>query len=105
MFNNFLSSTLTATAVLIISGFVSTGVASANVLVNGDFSQVGPVGSPTCVTGPAAGWSAAAAWYQQAVVSGSHACTVLGTAGNLSDINVQSNGVASSATPLGNGIY
>src|SRR5438552_16259689 len=102
MFKKFAVSKLAATAAVFVFILGLAGTANANVLINGNFTQLGPNGSPTCLRGPASGWSAAAAWSQWAVVPHSYICTDLEKwAGFLPNIRVRTNG--GDWASLGNG--
>lgn len=81
----------------------SAGPADANVLVDGWFTQPGPNGSQVCMRGPTSGWSAAANWYQWAVVPYSYICTYLETT-FLPRIRVRTNGGKWLSAFSGNGI-
>jgi hypothetical protein len=104
MFKTFAIYNLAATAAIISLGLASGGKANANVLVNGWLNQPGPNGSQVCMTGPASGWSAAADWYQFAVVPGSYLCTDLETTGWFPVMRVRTNGGDWPHASQGNGI-
>lgn len=104
MFSTFTISDLAATAAVFVISFASPGKANANVLLNGWVNQPGPNGSHVCISGPASSWSAAANWYQFAVVPGSYLCTDLETAGWFPDMRVRTNGGDWLHASQGNGI-
>ena len=102
MFKSLTISKASAAAAAFIFSVAFADVAQANVLVNGDFTKVGPNGSLVCMTGSGAAWSAGANWAQWAVVPGSYICTEM-EPGFIPRLHVWTNGGDWPPTHMGNG--
>src|SRR3954454_20218781 len=99
MFKSLANSRAAAVAAFVLYSFAGAENASANILVDGWFSQPGINGSQFC----GSGWSAASGWSQFGVVPNSYICTGLETT-FLPRIRVRTDGGAYPPASMGNGI-